>query len=171
MKLARVALWCVLFLGASCKVNGSCGNSDNLLNTRKGEKVVGQWLEKQGMPTKSVNCPRDIKKVLGSNFLCQAVIENSDDLAIDIKITQTNDKGDITMEHASKIQPAAHVERGLAGQILDQTGDKVSVDCGFRVRLAKPGNTFTCTVTAEKSNFQVLITIKDDEGAWAAKKQ
>ncbi len=170
MKLKRVLLWGVLIFSASCKFNASCGNNDNLLNTRKGEKVIAEWLEKQGMVSTTVDCPRDIQKEKDANFLCKALMDNSEGLSIDIKITQTNEAGDITMEHGSNIQPAAHVERGLAGQILDQTGKKVSVDCGARVRLAVPGATFQCTVTAESENFQVQITIKDDAGAWQAKK-
>jgi hypothetical protein len=170
MKLSRVALWGLLFVTASCQFEASCGNSDNLLNTRKGEKVISEWLEKQGMPTTSVQCPRDIKIEKDMSFLCKAEMEASDNLKIDVKITQTTEDGDIHMEHASKIQPAEHVERGLAGQILDQTGNKVEVDCGYRVRLAVPGSTFSCAVAGKGEDFQVEITIKDESGAWQAKK-
>jgi hypothetical protein len=170
MKLSRAALWGLLFLTASCQFKASCGNANDILNTRKGEKVIAEWLEKQGMPPSSVACPRDIKIEKDMTFLCQAVIAGTDNLTIDVKITQTSEDGDIHMEHASKIQPAEHVERGLAGQILDQTGKKVEVDCGARVRLAVPGTTFSCSVAGDGENFQVEITIQDEEGAWQAKK-
>ncbi len=170
MKVTRAVLWCLLIVGAGCNSKGSCGNNDNVLNTRKGEKVIAEWLEKQGIATTSVDCPRDIQKGKDVNFLCKAIAENSDELAIDIEITQTNDKGDIAMAHASKVLPAARVERGLAGQISDQTGEKVTVDCGLRVRLAKAGATFTCTVTAERGKYQMQILIKNEDADWEAKR-
>lgn len=178
MKLTRVALWGLLILLSSCQFSGSCGNGENILNTRKGEQVISEWLEKQGMPATSIDCPRDIKIELDAKFLCTAIMENADNLEIKIEITQTSDDGDIHMEHGSKIQPASHVERGLAGQILDQTGKRVTVDCGLRVRMAVPGATFKCAVTGEAGaggmappeKFEALITIKDETGAWQAKK-
>lgn len=170
MKLSRVALWGLLFFTASCQFEASCGNSDNLLNTRKGERVIAEWLEKQGMPTSSVDCPSNIKMEKGMSFLCKAIVEASNDLAIDVKITQTTDDGDISMEHASKILPTEQVERGLAGQILDQMSKKVEVDCGPRVRLSVPGATFSCAVAGDGENFQLGITIKDEAGTWQAKK-
>lgn len=170
MKPSRAVLWGLFLLFSSCKFESSCGSSDNLLNTRKGEKVVGEWLEKQGMPASSIDCPRGIQIEKDAKFLCKAVIANAADLAIDIEITQTTDDGDIHMDHASKIQTAEHVERGLAGQILDQTGKKVSVDCGARVRLAVPGATYTCAVAGKGERFQTEITIQDEDGAWQAKK-
>jgi hypothetical protein len=170
MKLSRVALWGLLFVFSSCKFETSCGNTSDILNTRKGEKVVGEWLEKQGMPATSTDCPRDVKIEKDMKFLCKAVIANANDLAIDVEITQTSDDGDIHMEHASKILSAEHVERGLAGQILDQTGKKVAVDCGLRVRPAVPKTTFTCAVAGEGENFQAEISIEDEDGAWQAKK-
>jgi hypothetical protein len=170
MSITRCVFWGLLVLISGCKFNASCGNSDNILNTRKGEKVISEWLEKQGMSATDIDCPRDIKIEQDMKFMCKAVMKNSDNLTLDIEITQTSDDGDINMAHGSKIQPASLVERGLAGQILDQTGKKVTVDCGFRVRLAVPQSTFTCEVTSEAEKFQVGITITDDTGAWQAKK-
>lgn len=170
MSITRCFFWGLLVLFSGCKFNASCGNTDNILNTRKGEKVISEWLEKQGMPAVEVTCPKDIKIEKDMKFLCQAVMQNSNNLTLDIEITQTSDDGDIHMEHGNKIQPASHVERGLAGNILDQTGKKVTVDCGFRVRLAVPKSTFTCEVTGEAEKFQAEITITDETGAWQAKK-
>lgn len=170
MKFTRIAFWALFVLVSGCKFNASCGDSSSILNTRKGEKVIGEWLEKQGMPATKIDCPRDIKIEMNGKFLCTAVMENADDLEIDIEITQTTDDGDIHMEHASRIQPASHVERGLAGQILDQTKKVVSVDCGLRVRMAVPGSTFQCTVRGEGETFQAEITIQDETGAWQARK-
>lgn len=171
MKLSRIALWGLLVFSASCSFEASCGNTGEILNTRKGEKVIGEWLEKQGMPASSIDCPRDIKIDKDMSFLCKALIANADNLAIDLEITQTTGDGDIDIEHATKILITEHVERGLTGQILDQTGSRVEVDCGARVRLAVPETTFTCAVAGQGQNFQAEITILDDDGAWQAKKR
>ncbi len=170
MTVKSVAIWGFLILLSGCTYNASCGNSDNILNTNKGEKVIGEWLEKQSIPATKVTCPRGIKIELDNKFICTAVMEGSDNLTIDVEITQTSDDGDINMEHASKILPSSVVERGLAGQILDQTKKKVVVDCGIRVRKSVPQSTFVCAVTGEDDQMKVEITIQDDTGAWQAKK-
>ena len=180
MRSRRLAPWSLLFLLSACKFEGSCGTNDNLLNTKKGEKVLSQWLEKQSIPADSIECPHDIKMTEGTSFLCKATIANADGLVIDIRVHQTSETGDIRLEHASDIQPAEHVERGLAGQILDQTGKKVSVDCGARARLAVPGKTFRCKVVEENAGanradfnpdtFEAEITIKGTDGAWQAQR-
>jgi hypothetical protein len=176
----RTTMWSLLFLLCGCKFEGSCGNNDNLLNTRKGEKVLGQWLEKQSIPADSVTCPGDIEMQEGTKFICKAVIANADGLTIDIRVTQTSNTGDIRLEHASAIQTADSVERGLAGQTLDQTGKTVLVDCGARVRMAVAGTKFRCKVVEQNAganraeaaaeSFDVEITIKDTSGDWQAQR-
>jgi hypothetical protein len=170
MNLKGVALWGFFVLLSGCEFNASCGNNSNILNTNRGEKVIGEWLEKQSMPATSVTCPRDIKMQKDHKFLCQAELKDSDNLTIDIEITQTTEKGDIHMEHASNILPSSIVERGVAGTVLDQTKKKVVVDCGLRVRLSVPKSTFVCTAKGESAQFQVEITMHDEPGSWQAKK-
>ena len=180
MRSRRTALWSLLFLLCGCKFEASCGNNDNLLNTRKGEKVLSQWLEKQSMPAESITCPGDIKMEEGTSFVCQAVIANANNTTIDIRVHQTSNTGDIRLEHATDILTAERVERGLAGQTLDQTGKTVRVDCGARVQLAEPGTKFRCQVVEQNSGanradsapetFEVEITIKDKAGDWQAQR-
>jgi len=170
MTFTRAALWGSIILLSGCTYNASCGNNDNILNTNKGEKVISEWLEKQSIPATSITCPRGIEIQKDHKFLCQAVIAESDNLTIDIEITQTSDDGDIHMEHASKIFLSAVVERGLAGQILDQTKKTAVVDCGLRVRMAVPKSTFVCTATGKADKMSVEITIEDEAGAWQAKR-
>jgi len=158
----------------------ACGANDNLLNTRKGEKVIAEWLERQDMPAESIACPSDIKMENGNSFLCDAVIANSDGITLKIRVNQTTDKGDIRLEHADKILPTEHVERGVAGQVKDQTGKKVRVDCGARVRMSQPGTTFECRVeentmgankaAAAPAPYVLAITIEDDSGNWQAQR-
>lgn len=169
MRISRLLGWSLLFL-ASCKFEASCGNNDGLLNTKKGEKVISEWLEKQGMPAEIIECPHDIKMAKDTSFVCKATIANANGLIIDIAVAQSNDKGDIHISHGSKIVPTEHVERGLAGQIKDQTGSEVTVDCGPRVRLAVPMSTFPCTVKNLDTSFQVEITVEDETGGWRAKR-
>lgn len=180
MRSRRVALWSLLFLFCGCKFEASCGNNDNLLNTKKGERVLGEWLEKQAMTAESIHCPGDIKMETGTSFLCNATIANADGLVIDIRVHQTSDTGDIRLEHASSVLISEHVERGLAGQIMDQTRKKVRVDCGARARQSVAGNTFRCKVVEENAGanradseaetFEMEITIKDTDGAWQAQR-
>ena len=178
--MRRFPPWPLLVLLCSYQFMASCGTNDNLLNTRKGEKVIGEWLEKQGMLADSITCPGDIKMAKGSSFLCQAVIADASGLSIDVRVHQTSGTGEIRLEHATKIVSAERVERGVAGQTLDQIGKKVNVLCGDRVRMAVVGKTFRCNVAedttgadrnaAKGAEFEVEITIKDTDGAWNARR-
>lgn len=161
--------WSLLFL-CSCKFEASCGSNDGLLNTPKGEKVIAEWLEKQSIPAESIVCPHDIKMAKDASFVCKATIANADGLVIDINVAQTTDEGDIDLSHGSEIVSGALVERGLAGQILDQTGEKVTIDCGARVRRAVPDSTFACTVTSAKETFEMEIIVEDESGTWDARR-
>ncbi len=158
----------------------SCGTNDNRLNTKKGEKVLSQWLEQQGIAPETVSCPRDIKMEKGTSFLCKAVIANASGTTIEIRVHQTGDTGDIQLEHASKLLISERVERGVGGQILDQTKKKVKVNCGDRVRIATPGTKFRCKVEEQNAganraetpaeNFEMEITIEDADGNWQAQR-
>jgi hypothetical protein len=160
-----------LALLASCLFEASCNAGDSKLNTRKGERVIGEWLQKQGMPADEIECPREVEQAKGANFDCKATIANSAGTVIIVKVTQTSDDGEVHIEHGSKIQPAEHVERGLAGQIKDETGRTVRVDCGSRVRMAVPGTKFSCKVQGEDGvAFEEEITITDESGAWTARR-
>ncbi|MCP4443742.1 MAG: hypothetical protein GY811_00155 [Myxococcales bacterium] len=180
MRSGRVVLWSLLFLFCGCKFEGSCGNNDNLLNTRKGEKVLGEWLEKQSLLAESITCPSGIEMKAGTNFICKALIAESKGLEIELRVHQTSDTGDIRMEHASDVQTAERVERGLAGRILDETGKKVGVDCGARLRFAVPGTKFRCSIIEERlganrsevapESYEMEITIKDTRGDWQARR-
>lgn len=176
----RLAMWSLCIVLSSSMFEASCGNSDNKLNTKKGERVLGEWLEKQGIAAESIACPDDIQMEEGQRFSCAATIANADGLVIDIEVLQTSNTGDIRLEHKSKILKSEVVERGLAGQILDQTGKNVAVDCGARARLATAGQTFRCDVVEQNTGanraesppetMTMEITIKDDDGGWQAQR-
>lgn len=170
MTFTRLVLWGFLIVLSGCTHNASCGNNDDIVNTNKGEKVISEWLEKQSIQATSITCPRDVKIMKDHKFLCQALMQDSDNLTIDIEVTQTSDDGDIDLEYASKILRSSVVERGLAGRVLDETKKKVVVDCGLRVRMNVPKSTFVCTVKGEAAQYQVEITMHDEPGAWQAKR-
>lgn len=132
------------------------------------------------MPAESITCPGDIKMEKGTSFLCKAIIANSDGVAIDIRVHQTGDTGDIRLEHASDVLVSERVERGVRGQILDQISKKVDVDCGARVRLAVPSTKFRCRVEEQNAGanrtdskpetFEMEITMLDTEVGWQAQR-
>ncbi len=169
MRTSSLLSWSLLFL-CSCNFQASCGNNDGLLNTKKGEKVIAEWLEKQDMAPELVVCPHDIKMDKSSSFVCKATIANAAGLIIDIKVDQKNDDGDIHLSHGSPVMASERIERGLAGQILDQTGEKVKAECGVRARSAVPQTKFECSAKGEKTDYGFEITILDEVGGWQAKR-
>ncbi len=149
----------------------ACGNADNALNTRKGERALTGWLEKQEMPPEKVVCPENVKMVVETVFICQATIANADSLVLDIQITVVSKTGDVKFKHLTEKLVSAQVERGLRGSVKDQLGSDVVVDCGLRVRPLVPGNTFACTANSGKDNpsQHFEVTMVKEAPFWSAK--
>ncbi len=169
MLATRYSLVASLLMMTSLSV--ACGNSDNALNTRKGERVLVSWLDKQDMHPEKVTCPEDIKMVVGTVFTCQATIANANSMVLDIEISTVSKTGDVRYKHLSEKLVSKQIERSLRGEFKDQQGAEFSIDCGLRVRPLVPGNTFNCQASDSESDtvHAIEVTMLSEAPFWSAK--
>lgn len=168
MRATRYSL-ALPFVAAALLIS-ACGNTDNALNTRKGERVLVAWLDKQDMRPEKVVCPEDIKMVVGTVFVCQATIANSEAMVLDIEITTVSETGDVHYKHLTDKVVSKQVERGLRGGLIDQEGQTFDVNCGLRVRPLVPGKTFRCDAkdTESDKTLQFEVTMIAEAPFWSA---
>lgn len=111
------------------------------------------------VPVRSVTCPTNIKLETAKTFTCQATAEGKTfPLAINLENKQ---KG---LQWSTKdLLVLPKLEKNIQQGIQEQFGLAVKTNCGGKIRLAKPGETFACKVTDPKGQTQTVNVRVDDE--------
>jgi hypothetical protein len=131
------------------------------VNTNKAEELIAEMIaDELGVEGAEVDCPATAKE--GDTFHCSA---KADGVPLDVKVTQTDDKGGVDMRVVSGTIDGELAEKQIAGWIKKQSGTDVEVDCGRRNRLSKPGATFECTARdAGGETLTVAVDITSETG-------
>lgn len=111
------------------------------------------------VPVRSVSCPATINLEAVKTFTCQATAEGKTfSLAINL---ENKKKG---LQWSSKdLLVLPKLEKNIQQGIQEQFGLAVKTNCGGKIRLAKPGETFVCKVTDPKGQTQTVNVRVDDE--------
>jgi hypothetical protein len=102
-------------------------------------------------PVQSVDCPTGVDAKVGTNFECQATLDDGQQVTIPFQVASIN--GD----HVDfKLNPAV-VNQGLAVDVVYKASDSLpkSVDCPTDVQATK-GKTFDCRVMLDNGNTDTL---------------
>jgi hypothetical protein len=147
---------------AGCSFQASCGGKK--LDTKKGEAELSARLqEKSGLPAK-VTCP-EAKLEKGVAIECTSEVSG---LKGRIKVTQTDDTGNVSFDVLEGYFFAAEAERIIGQRLKEQTGVDGKVDCGERVRVSVPGTKIACTATAavDGDKLALEVTLTDAAGGF-----
>lgn len=108
---------------------------------------------------RSVTCPTNINLDAVKTFTCQATAEGKTfPLAINL---ENKKKG---LQWSTKdLLVLPKLEKNIQQGIQEQFGLAVKTNCGGKIRLAKPGEKFTCKVTDPKGQTQTINVRVDDE--------
>jgi hypothetical protein len=148
-----------LSLGA-CSFQASCGGKK--LDTKKGETAIAKMLEDAGGSHPKVTCPSDVELKKGVECECTTDI---DGVSGRVKVTQTNDTGDVHFDMVEGYVFSAKLEQLIVDHLKQQTGVEGKVDCGERVHASKPGSTFHCTATPPSGDAVTIdVKINDAQG-------
>lgn len=111
------------------------------------------------VPVRSVKCPTNINLESTKTFICQATAEGKTfPLAINL---ESKKKG---LQWSTKdLLVLPKLEKNIQRGIQEQFGLAVKTNCGGKIRLAKPGETFACKVTDPKGQTQTVNVRVDDE--------
>lgn len=126
------------------------------------EETLREFYTKQiGVPIESVKCPNNVSFKTGSTFECQATAQGVK-FGIEVKIK--NDQGGFTTSSKGLLS-LAKLETLLQQTIKEKAKVDVTADCGGKIRVAKPGESFTCDIKNDKGQVRkATITVKDEKG-------
>lgn len=148
--------------GAGCHVSVTVG-AGKAVDNAKAEAALGRATEQlTGVQPSKVDCPqRKIAK--GDVFLCTATIGSQ---TLRLKVTQTDDKGSVSIVPDQAILDVAKARSEIADGITRQTGIPVQVDCGADPILVRDvGGTFDCqAVGVDGVSRRVAVTVTDITG-------
>ena len=111
------------------------------------------------LPVTTVTCPKKIKKAAGTITTCVA---DAGGLSLEIRVTQTDKKGNVTIESTQAVIPKAKVEAFVAANATLPA----NVDCGPDPYLVRPpGFPIACTARfADGTTQQVSLSVADVAG-------
>ena len=114
------------------------------------------------VPLDSVACPAQFEVKAGNRFSCQATSEGQ---TFAIAVELTNPDGQFQWNTKSLLV-LSKLEQFIQSRIRDKGGPDVTANCGGKIRVAQPGDTFECKVTgAQAQSRSAQVKVKDEQGS------
>ena len=137
---------------------GACSSTDEQVSDEIAKHAKTQ-LELETEP--KTECPDDAESGEGESFECTITIEGVD-MPVQVEFT---DDTNFTFEPQGFVGDLDDAEAGLAGDIGEQVGAEVTVDCGDAdlLVITLDGGA-TCTASDGETTVDVELTV-DEEGA------
>jgi hypothetical protein len=138
-----------------------CGTPERL-GTAGIERAIAQSILAQRHVQTQVVCPPKVRNETGFIFKCSARLDVG---SYPILVTETNDKGHVRYENATRlvVLDVAKVRRAIMASILTQRRLHSTVNCPHTV-LQQAGTVFTCTATVGGRPYPFEVTQTDDAG-------
>jgi hypothetical protein len=109
----------------------------------------------------SVDCPAQFDVKAGNRFNCQAASEGQ---SFVIAVELTNPDGQFQW-NTKELLVLPKLEQYIQSRIRDKGGPDVTANCGGKLRVAQPGDTFECKVTSAQGQARsAQIKVKDEQG-------
>jgi hypothetical protein len=141
-----------------------CGDDDSFDTGPLEDQIQAGIVDAFGVEVGAVVCPEDVQKQDGGTFTCIADVDRQD-----FRVRVTQGEGDTAPSFTNidaLITPQDAVEGAeqLAG---DQLGFSVTANCGRRVIIGRPDETFDCTLTEESgATVSAQFRITDVDGSF-----
>jgi len=113
------------------------------------------------VPINSVDCPAQFDVKTGNRFNCQAT---SDGQSFTLVVELTNPEGQFQW-NTQGLLVLPKLEQFIQNRIRAKGGPDVRADCGGKIRVAQPGDTFECKVVgAQVQPRSAQVRVKDEQG-------
>ncbi|CAA9418857.1 hypothetical protein AVDCRST_MAG94-6859 [uncultured Leptolyngbya sp.] len=113
------------------------------------------------VPMNSVDCPAQFDIKTGNRFNCQAT---SDGQSFTLVVELTNPDGQFQW-NTQGLLVLPKLEQFIQNRIRAKGGPDVTADCGGKIRVAQPGDTFECKVMgAQVQQRFAQVRVKDEQG-------
>ena len=161
MKARKLVSSIAFVLLGGCSFQASC-NGGHRLNSKNAEALVKKDLAAQTGIEPTVHCPDKIKIEKGGRFDCQITIAGVPGV---VTIDQKDDKTNVEVVEVSGFLITGKLEAVLVERLSAQSGAKVTVDCGPRVRPSNPGDVFRCKAGDDAGkSAEIEVKVKDRLG-------
>jgi Domain of unknown function (DUF4333) len=126
------------------------------------ETKLGELVAKEAnISIQAIACPANLEQKAGTTYDCQVA---SDAGTFLVAVEPTGQSGQFRWSTKGLLL-LGKLDQFLQQNAQTPDGGKVSVDCGGKIRPAKPGETFACKVTDSKGKTRTTkVTVKDDQG-------
>ena len=113
------------------------------------------------VPLDSVACPAQFAVKAGNRFNCQATSEGQ---TFAIAVELTNPDGQFQWNTKSLLV-LSKLEQFIQSRIREKGGPDVTANCGGKIRIAQPGDTFECKVMSTQAQARsAQVKVKDEQG-------
>jgi hypothetical protein len=120
----------------------------------------------------NVTCPADVELKAATSFACTGTVDGQ---ALTVDVTQKDALGNVSFESQESLIEMKKAQDAIAADATKRSGAAYRATCpgprGAKWFLGKPGATFTCTVTSGGDTMNVVVTVKDNNGAISWKYQ
>ena len=145
---------------------GACSSS---IDAAKVESAISEGLAEQtGLIVDNVTCPESEPIEADASFDCQVALGDQTFSAV---VVQDDNEGNIRWNAQEGLQSLKglidneSLEAQITEGVLQQANIEVQTDCGPLFRVARAGESFTCTAVDLQNNEQeVTVNVKDDNG-------
>ncbi len=125
-------------------------------------KLTSLFASATGTNLESINCPSTVDLKVGNRFDCEAVADGQS-FAIAVELTDT--MGPQFTWSTRGVLQLAKLEQFIQEQVKAKGGAPVTANCGGTIRVAAPGESFSCQVTvAQGASRTAKVTVKDERG-------
>lgn len=129
------------------------------------KRLRGDLIKKAGIPVQTVNCPLTVDVNTRSPFTCEATAEGQKfAIAVNPKTTtpaSPTDKNELRWS-TQGLLVLPKLEQTIQQGIQKQFQLAVKANCGGKIRVAKPGDTFQCSVTDDRGQTKAVSVRVDD---------
>ncbi|MBF2029693.1 MAG: DUF4333 domain-containing protein [Oscillatoriales cyanobacterium C42_A2020_001] len=129
------------------------------------KRLRGHLIKKAGIPIQTVSCPAQVDVKTQAPFFCEATTEGKTfTVVINPKSNTTTDKSELRWS-TKGLLVLPKLEQTIQQGIQKQFRLDVKANCGGKVRVAKPGETFQCKVTDSRGQTKpVTVRVDDEQG-------
>ncbi|MBW2455947.1 MAG: DUF4333 domain-containing protein [Deltaproteobacteria bacterium] len=158
MKISDNIHMALLSIGFVATALLACGGK---IDQDKLDKLITKMFRNQlELKVRDIDCPKDIKVEEGKEFECEVTVKPKGTVPVIVEITDSSGSVEAKTKY-DVLKPKTVQKEIVAG--LAAKNITADVDCGKKVRLAKPDTDFKCKAKDKTGlSKDVTVSINDD---------
>lgn len=130
------------------------------LDVAQVEDTIAKSVQQEGgIQVKQVDCPADVPKAVGLSFACAGEIDPKGQFLVIVQQKDTEGNVQWQIPHTADVLNLTKLEEVFQQAIQAKTKVSPTIDCGTAYRTTRPGDTFTCTMTAKGKSDTIQVTV------------